>query len=78
MPAAAHSLPGQVYGVGAPPPAARPTMDHPPVGADMGPVRPGRRPVVLSAPPRQGMPKWAIPLLLVIALAVVAFVLLTR
>lgn len=65
------------YG-GATPSQARPAMEAP-----GGPPIPGvqstsRRPMVVTAPEKQGMPKWIIPLVVVVVLGAVAAFLLTR
>jgi len=64
------------YG-GATPSAARPAME-PPVMHDHGMARSGRRPVVIASPEPKGVPKWVIPLVVVVILGVVAAILLTR
>jgi pSer/pThr/pTyr-binding forkhead associated (FHA) protein len=71
----------------APAPAAAPVAQRPAMPAAHSPaIEPGikqsgsRRPpvIVSSPPPSSGLPKWVVPLLLVIVLGVVAAVLLTR
>ncbi len=71
------SLPDPVYG-GATPSAARPAMEAPGFHPDPNVARSARRPVVITSPEKPGMPKWIIPLILVLVLGVVAVFLLTR
>lgn len=66
------------FGGGATPAAARPAMEAP--GFHPEPAMRGstRRPVVIAAPAKPGMPRWIIPLILVLVLGAVAAFLLTR
>ena len=67
-----------VYSHGATPAAARPAMEPPVMGHDHGIARSARRPVVITSPEPKGMPKWVIPLVVVVILGVAAAILLTR
>jgi len=69
---------GQGYSSGATPSAARPAMEPPMMGHDHGVARSARRPVVITSPEPKGMPKWVIPLVVVVILGVAAAILLTR
>jgi pSer/pThr/pTyr-binding forkhead associated (FHA) protein len=60
----------------APPPPAVASPGQPP--AMMPPPRQARPPVVVSSPPRSGLPGWVIPVVVVVIVAVVALVLLSR
>ncbi|HSB53122.1 MAG TPA: FHA domain-containing protein [Gemmatimonadales bacterium] len=60
------------------PSAARPAMEAPGFHPDPGVARSARRPMVITSPEKQGMPKWIIPLILVLVLGAVAAFLLTR
>ena len=72
------------------PPAAPPPVAPKPVAEPAAPVRPwpipepapgksgSRRPVMVSSPPPRGLPSWVIPAVVVVILAIVAAVLLTR
>jgi hypothetical protein len=53
-------------------------MEAPVPGPDRVITRQGRRPVVITSPEPKGMPKWVIPLVVVVILGVVAAILLTR
>lgn len=60
------------------PSAARPAMGPPGFGPDAGMARSARRPVVITSPEPKGIPKWVIPMVVVVILGVVAAILLTR
>ena len=53
-------------------------MDAPGYHADPSVARASRRPMVIATPEKRGMPKWVIPLILVVVLGAVAAFLLTR
>ncbi len=73
-----------------PPPAAPEPAAPAPVAGPARPARPvlpaepalsksgSRRPVMVSSPPPRGLPSWVIPAVVVVILAIVAIVLLTR
>lgn len=61
-----------------PPPAPRPEAPRTPPPERQGTPPAPRRPVVVSSPPTSGMPRWVVPLLLVIVLGVAAVILLMR
>lgn len=73
-----------------PPPAAPEPAAPAPVAGPARPARPvlpaepalsksgSRRPVMVSSPPPRGLPSWVIPAVVVVILAIVAVVLLTR
>jgi pSer/pThr/pTyr-binding forkhead associated (FHA) protein len=67
-----------VYASPATPSAARPAMEAPGFNPDAGIARSARRPVVITSPEPKGMPKWIVPLVVVVILGVVAAILLTR
>jgi pSer/pThr/pTyr-binding forkhead associated (FHA) protein len=66
------------YGGGPTPSAARPAMDVPGYHPDPSVARSARRPMVITSPEKRGMPKWIIPLIVVVVLGAVAAFLLTR
>jgi hypothetical protein len=53
-------------------------MEAPGFNPDAGIARSARRPVVITSPEPKGMPKWIVPLVVVVILGVVAAILLTR
>jgi pSer/pThr/pTyr-binding forkhead associated (FHA) protein len=68
-----------VYPNPATPSPARPSMEAPVFPSEQPLSRPvARRPVVMTGPEPRGMPKWVIPLVVVVILGVVAAILLTR
>ena len=69
---------GAAFSGAAGPSASRPAMEAPMLGPEGGITRSTRRPVVITSPPRKSMPKWIIPLVVVVILGVVAAILLTR
>jgi pSer/pThr/pTyr-binding forkhead associated (FHA) protein len=69
---------GPAFPGGAAPSASRPVMEAPMLGPDSGIARAARRPVVITSPQPKGIPKWIIPLVVVVILGVVAAILLTR
>lgn len=71
-------MPSPAYSSGGTPSTARPAMEAPILGSDHGFARSTRRPVVIASPEPKGMPKWVIPLVVVVVLGVVAAILLTR
>ncbi len=71
-------IPDPVYASPATPSAARPAMEAPGFNPDAGIARSSRRPVVITSPEPKGMPKWIVPLVVVVILGVVAAILLTR
>jgi pSer/pThr/pTyr-binding forkhead associated (FHA) protein len=71
-------LHGPAHSGGRGPSASRPGMEAPVLGLDSGIARAARRPVVITSPQPKGMPKWIIPLVVVVILGVAAAILLTR
>jgi len=65
------------FGGSATPSAARPMGAHG-YNPEAGLARSGRRPVVITSPEPKGIPKWVIPMVVVVILGVVAAILLTR
>lgn len=90
MPVAPPPVEPQLPPMNQTPSAARPAQPLPPAVVDSAqqpsmPLRPSqamqpprRQPVVISSPPPSGLPRWLIPLAIVIILGVAAAILLTR
>ena len=69
--------------MGAPPPLPNPVIDSAqqpsmPLRPSQAMQPPRRQPVVIASPPPSGLPRWIIPLAIVIVLGVAAFILLSR
>jgi pSer/pThr/pTyr-binding forkhead associated (FHA) protein len=67
-----------VFSGSATPAGARPVLDGPGFHPEASMARSTRRPVVMASPERKGIPKWVIPMIVVVILGVVAAILLTR
>jgi predicted component of type VI protein secretion system len=67
-----------VFANPATPSAARPAMGAPGFNPEAGLARSTRRPVVMTSPEPKRIPKWVIPMVVVVILGVVAAILLTR